>query len=965
MTSKNILGQRLFLILVVSVFLIFSINSAFASVPYGAKTCSDTTNRLSQSFDTNTLRTDLYANAWVDALDLKTVYGNSWVGKLNSNGGSDDKGLSEPGRLTIIFAPCTTDFSKPVEIMYYFHGIHAFGFSDNLGGGISFNDFNTRIAPQLKQLVDQKRNYVLVFPELPWSSGDLGEYTSKRKGKKPGDWKDYLWDPNKGDSDLVQLHEDVLSKITSEMGIASLQVGFISMTGQSAGGRPLYQAGSLKLLDKIGGGVNKITFSDADYWRSTEMVYNNYVKDNPNVELNMLVQDPSLASAHAPTQHSIEFVKKLGGSQISGAEPDKIFKVPGHPNINYVPLKKGHGPIGEMSLAWTSGSAVAVTPTSITPTYTTSFPSSTYSSQTSTVTTTQKVERTVPQGPKDIDLAWGKLSEFIDKSKSNLVWDNLLGEWSWRKYEDVYVEEKPVQGIIPGQVLGSCGLRSSELSDIRGPPSISAQTIDKILADANSPAAGSGIHFINYGLQYNIDPAFALAFFRKESSYGKAGVAKTSKGIGNIKAPTPSCLADYKYTAGPKNPGPWCAYHTWEKSIQGWYNYMTHRGVYLPNKYRLEEILPIYAPRSPASYVSSVKTYVREYRNTESQTCSGGSGHTSATLSTPSTPSTAPSVTSSVIPGFVPTGTPFKFVVVSDYHEGDKHSGTLLQSIKQSNPAFVIFNGDTINAASGHEQDWAKFFAEMVNPLVAAGIPVLHVLGNHDYEGDSVKLAYHNNVWKSYYSQNANVYSKLTNFNYAGTFPNYYFDYAGKRFVLIDYSSDFLNQQELTWLKGVVTKNSFVFGHKQLFAWVSQCSGKGSTFNCKSFNEPGVLTKVAQLFQDTGSAYINGHRHVFYPILYHGNSKKYNFPMIFVGTTKSVDNRGMLRGYNDKETIQPASFVIFDVGSSVNVGAQILDGGTYRPFTSADSMKYFPTAEEMQKLNSNGWFSPVSVGVIS
>ena len=99
-----------------------------ANIPMGAKSCSNEQNNLIKS-PTGSSRVNKYADKWKTALDAKNVYGTSWVGKLNSNGGTDDRGLSEPGRLTIIFAPCTTDFSKPVEIMYYYHGIYAFGFS--------------------------------------------------------------------------------------------------------------------------------------------------------------------------------------------------------------------------------------------------------------------------------------------------------------------------------------------------------------------------------------------------------------------------------------------------------------------------------------------------------------------------------------------------------------------------------------------------------------------------------------------------------------------------------------------------------------------------------------------------------------------------------------------------------------------------------------------------------------------
>src|SRR5438128_2528842 len=57
-------------------------------------------------------------------------------------------------------------------------------------------------------------------------------------------------------------------------------------------------------------------------------------------------------------------------------------------------------------------------------------------------------------------------------------------------------------------------------------PTITADFINRVLASYNSPAAGKGQALYNYGVQYGIDPAFALAFFLHESQFGTAGVAR-------------------------------------------------------------------------------------------------------------------------------------------------------------------------------------------------------------------------------------------------------------------------------------------------------------------------------------------------------------------------------------------------------------------------------------------------------
>ena len=198
---------------------------------------------------------------------------------------------------------------------------------------------------------------------------------------------------------------------------------------------------------------------------------------------------------------------------------------------------------------------------------------------------------------------------------------NVLGFCKLENSTKGYIARDTLNPSTGSTGSGStCVKASSELSDIRinGGPSLSAQTIDKILSDAGSPAAGSGQYFVKYGVQYGIDPAFALAFFRQESGYGKAGVAVKTKGIGNIVY-TDIALPDSKYNTDRA----WSAYDNYENSIKGWYNYITNSSHYLKDgKYTLEQIIPIYAPagdggNSPVAYINNVKNYVNQYRTKE------------------------------------------------------------------------------------------------------------------------------------------------------------------------------------------------------------------------------------------------------------------------------------------------------------------------------------------------------------
>jgi len=54
-------------------------------------------------------------------------------------------------------------------------------------------------------------------------------------------------------------------------------------------------------------------------------------------------------------------------------------------------------------------------------------------------------------------------------------------------------------------------------------PSIQVNFINLVLSAYHSPAAGKGQALYDLGVQYGIDPAFALAFFMHESSFGTQG----------------------------------------------------------------------------------------------------------------------------------------------------------------------------------------------------------------------------------------------------------------------------------------------------------------------------------------------------------------------------------------------------------------------------------------------------------
>lgn len=92
---------------------------------------------------------------------------------------------------------------------------------------------------------------------------------------------------------------------------------------------------------------------------------------------------------------------------------------------------------------------------------------------------------------------------------------------------------------------------------IVGPPTISLEQARGILEAAGSPAAGEAAGIYNAALRYGVDPAVLLAVFGHESSFGKAGVARTTKSVGNL------VYTEGSAAMGAMRAGRWAAYRSW------------------------------------------------------------------------------------------------------------------------------------------------------------------------------------------------------------------------------------------------------------------------------------------------------------------------------------------------------------------------------------------------------------------
>jgi len=253
------------------------------------------------------------AEMWQKSIEARGTPGTTWIGNIVSNGAEDSNHKSGK-RDTIIFAPNTTDFSHPVELMYFFHGRAEF--ANNY-------DFKRRFAPALKRMSESGRNFVLVIPELPWC-----HHYKKIKGSTPinSSWR--------GNDNFGKFHNEVLGVI-KETFSSKLKVGYTSITAHSQGGQALGEG----LGDIIKIAPNKITLADSVGYKSGKNwaveIWDKYVKKNTDVELNVLV--------------SVN-----GWLETGSRRAEKIMK---GSNVFFDYINKGGGPtghrkIGDLGLEW-------------------------------------------------------------------------------------------------------------------------------------------------------------------------------------------------------------------------------------------------------------------------------------------------------------------------------------------------------------------------------------------------------------------------------------------------------------------------------------------------------------------------------------------------------------------------------------------------------------------------------------
>lgn len=163
---------------------------------------------------------------------------------------------------------------------------------------------------------------------------------------------------------------------------------------------------------------------------------------------------------------------------------------------------------------------------------------------------------------------------------------------------------KSRQMIVNGKVvdnLNNTPVDTSESWSLTHKNSLTADQVDAILRDYGSPATGLGATISSYSESKNIDNAYWLYMYIRESTAGKNGVAAQTKSTGNIKCITGTCIDGFQ------------AYGSWEEGAKAHIDLLAeYRDTY--DKQDIISALDRWAPASENNQAKDCEIQQREGR---------------------------------------------------------------------------------------------------------------------------------------------------------------------------------------------------------------------------------------------------------------------------------------------------------------------------------------------------------------
>ncbi len=192
---------------------------------------------------------------WIESLDkISTVDSTTYI--VKKSGGEDP--LHKNGhRDAIIWMPNSTDLSKDIVVIFWFHGHW---------GYVPHRTFQDRTLKQFVPL--SSKNFVLVIPEMPWSvHASTPTKRNSRLWLKAGDFIKFV-DQVKG---IMIKHNDGKS-------LANIDYRII---GHSAGGSTIKRLGITGDLCKINPSV--VVWSDSSYGKWLDNAWDGCLKNSSTI----------------------------------------------------------------------------------------------------------------------------------------------------------------------------------------------------------------------------------------------------------------------------------------------------------------------------------------------------------------------------------------------------------------------------------------------------------------------------------------------------------------------------------------------------------------------------------------------------------------------------------------------------------------------------------------------------------
>lgn len=161
---------------------------------------------------------------------------------------------------------------------------------------------------------------------------------------------------------------------------------------------------------------------------------------------------------------------------------------------------------------------------------------------------------------------------------------------------------------ILGILLAGCDasdIQQATQYTVVGSSLMSGAQVDAVLCKAASPACGTGQTMADIAQQYNIKVSFGLSIFRKESTFGKAGVTRATKGLGDIRCAGWSyCIQGFR------------AYSTWAAGYTDFFRLISNLYIKQWGRETVNAIIEKYAPSSENDtilYVNQIEVWMDQY----------------------------------------------------------------------------------------------------------------------------------------------------------------------------------------------------------------------------------------------------------------------------------------------------------------------------------------------------------------